>query len=150
MKDHWNKLPPEHPLRRRIEHVLGSSEAPAEAWRRAASIANGAGYDTDPPPRTSLERLAELRKTDQRAAGRYAAERSVELESERAAGRIFSGKRAWTAGPPQHQIEAQRAAAKKTAELDAAIEARAAQLVAEQATKSTETARARARKELTT
>jgi hypothetical protein len=150
MKDHWQKLPSDNPLRRRIESALSADLSPAAAWMNAASIAWPAGYDIDPPPHGFSDRLVVLRKSDQRAAGKFTLDRSTELADERCAARLYAGRRAWAAGPPQHEIAAARIAAKVTAEREAAIEARAAQLVAEQTARSTETARARARKEITT
>jgi hypothetical protein len=149
MKDLWTTLPAEHPLSRRIKHALVADVAGAIAWQAAASLAWTAGYDIEPPPTTFGDRLVELRKSDGRAAGRMMSERSAELAAERGAARLFAGRRAWAKGPPQREIDAKRVAQREAAELDAAVEKRAAQLVAEQSTKSQETARARARKELT-
>jgi hypothetical protein len=148
MKDLWTTLLADHPLRRRIERVLAADASGASVWMSAASIAWSGGYDIAEPPHFYVDRLAELRKSDARAAGQMMSERSQELADEKCAARLYSGKRAWSRGEPQTTIDAVRLAAKQNADREAAIEARAQELVAEQASKSTETARARARKEL--
>jgi hypothetical protein len=150
VKELWTTLPSEHPLRRRIERELSADISKSDAWRSAAGICWAAGYDIDPPPHAFSDRLIELRNSDPKAAGRLMSERSAELASERAAARLFAGRRAFAKGPPQHEIDAKRAAAKQAAELDAAIELRAQQQVADQAAKNLETARKNMRREMTT
>ena len=149
MKELWSTLPSEHPLRRRIERELAADISKPDAWRSAAGIAWAAGFDIDPPPHAFSDKLIELRNSDPKAAGRLMSERSAELASERAAARLFAGRRAFAKGPPQHEIEAKRAAAKQSAELEASIEARAQQLTAEQTTKAMEMMRKTARREVT-
>ena len=151
MKELWSiALPIEHPLRRRIERELGADISKPDAWRSAAGICWAAGFDIDPPPHTFSDKLIELRNSDPKAAGRMMSERSAELTSERAAARLFAGRRAWAKGDPQHAIDAKRAAAKQAAELEASIEARAQQVVANEAEKILSNARKSARKEMTT
>jgi hypothetical protein len=147
MKDHWNTLPP-GPLRLRIERELAADLPQAIAWQRAAGICWAAGFDVDPPPHTFCDKLIELRQADPKAAGRLMSERSAELSSERVAARLFAGRRAWAKGEPQHVIDAKRTAAKAQVELEAAVETRAQQLVAEQSTKNLEMARKSVRREM--
>jgi hypothetical protein len=150
VKDHWNTLPVEHPLRRRIERELAADISKSDAWRSAAGIAFAAGFDIEPPPSTFCDKLIELRQTDPKAAGRLMSERSLELSSERAAARLFAGRRAWAKnGEPQSAIDAKRIAARAAAELEASIEARAQQQVATEAEKTLSNARKTARKDLT-
>jgi hypothetical protein len=149
MKDLWTTLPLDNPIRKRVERVLGSDMPEADAWRSVAGICWPAGYDLAAPPHTFSDKLVALRKSDPQAAGRLMQERSAELASERAAARCYAGRRAWAAaGPPQHQIEAQRAASKKAAELESAVGERTREILAGEAMKREAAARARAVKEM--
>ena len=148
MKDLWTTLPVEHPLSRRIARELAADISKPDAWRSAAGIAFAAGFDIEPPPCAFSDKLVELRTSDPLAAGRFTSQRSAELASERAAARIYAGRRAWAKGEPQHEIDAKRAAARAATELDAAVEARAQEIVAEQSAKNLETARKSVRREM--
>jgi hypothetical protein len=161
VKKHWSKAA--ESIRNRIAETArhaaplysaGGVGIPSAAntWLQANEAAVRAGYVYDPPTAPILDELARLEKAGAASVGRFRQQNSVELVEERKALARWRGQEAWRAGPSNEEIAAAERVVRDQEASEAAVEARARQIVAdadiERIEKAINTARAKARKEL--
>lgn len=159
MKDHWTAAPPKvrANLERLRDHSSPGRDIPAAAgWSRLIDAAFAKGYRVDvadiPTPATDeLQRLTAAAKDDPQAAELLRRRRLQLLKDARAEDRAVVRAKAleeWAKGPNTEELQKQAKARVEAEKREAAIEAKAAEILAANQKKALEAARKQAAKEL--